>query len=266
MEATMARRALLLSMSMTLASFFLIHVYGEHSAVGQIPGSRYHDQMRKMQAFRVSSARHDSVSLPLSLSPSLSSTGQPPEAAPSPHVYHVTSYGADPTGREDSTEALLRAISDAARGPSTGSLLEGIQNLGGAQINLEGGNYVISQPLRLPATGVGNLMIHGGSLRASDDFPTDENLIDLSASSTSNNEENKESSKDAELLSSSSPYNYEYITIRDLMLDSNYRGGGIEVINSLRTSIDNCYITHFTTNGILVQGGHETYIRSSFLG
>lgn len=50
------------------------------------------------------------------------------------------------------------------------------------------------------------------------------------------------------------------------MLDSNYRGGGISVINSLRTSIDNCYITHFTTNGILVQSGHETYIRNSFLG
>ncbi|GKE02846.1 polygalacturonase QRT3-like protein [Tanacetum coccineum] len=50
------------------------------------------------------------------------------------------------------------------------------------------------------------------------------------------------------------------------MLDCNYRGGGIRAINALRTSIDNCYITHFTTNGILVQGGHETYIRNSFLG
>ncbi|KAG4956734.1 hypothetical protein JHK82_042451 [Glycine max] len=54
--------------------------------------------------------------------------------------------------------------------------------------------------------------------------------------------------------------------LMDLLLDSNYRGGGISVINSLRTSIDNCYITHFTTNGILVQSGHETYIRNSFLG
>ena len=50
------------------------------------------------------------------------------------------------------------------------------------------------------------------------------------------------------------------------MLDSNFRGGAISVINSLRTSIDNCYITHFATNGIQVQQGHETYIRNSFLG
>lgn len=92
--------------------------------------------------------------------------------------------------------------------------------------------------------------ISGGTIRASDDFPTDGYLIDLSAPSSS----------------SSSSYNYEYITLKDLMLDCNYRGGGISVINSLRTSIDNCYIAHFNTNGVLVQGGHETYIRNSFLG
>lgn len=37
-------------------------------------------------------------------------------------------------------------------------------------------------------------------------------------------------------------------------------------MNSLRINIDNCYITHFTTTGILVQSGHETYIRNTFLG
>lgn len=76
-----------------------------------------------------------------------------------PRVYLVTSYGADPTGNSDSTEALLAAIADAAKGPSEGYLMEGINNLGGAQINLEGGNYMISRSLRLPVAGVGNLMV-----------------------------------------------------------------------------------------------------------
>jgi len=76
-----------------------------------------------------------------------------------PRVYHVTSYGADPTGSSDSTEALLAAIEDAAKGPSEGYLMQGIKNLGGSRINLEGGNYLISQPLRLPVAGVGNLMV-----------------------------------------------------------------------------------------------------------
>lgn len=50
------------------------------------------------------------------------------------------------------------------------------------------------------------------------------------------------------------------------MLDANFRGGGIRVIKSLRTNIDNTYITHFGTTGITVEGGHETYIRYSYLG
>lgn len=50
------------------------------------------------------------------------------------------------------------------------------------------------------------------------------------------------------------------------MINANFRGGGISVVNSLRTTIDNCYISHFTTNGILIQGGHETFIRNTFIG
>jgi hypothetical protein len=92
------------------------------------------------------------------------------------------------------------------------------------------------------------MQIIGGSLHASDTFPTDRYLIELNSDSSS----------------SSNPY--EYITLRDLLLNSNYRGGGISVINSLRTTIDNCYIVHFMSDGIRVQGGHETFIRNCFLG
>lgn len=78
----------------------------------------------------------------------------------SPCVYFVTSYGADPMGKEDSTEAFQKAFSEALEGQSGGtSLIQGITNLGGAQINLGGGHYVISKPLRLPSTGVGNLLV-----------------------------------------------------------------------------------------------------------
>ena len=74
-------------------------------------------------------------------------------------MYFVTSYGADPTGNSDSTEALLAAIADAAKDPSEWSLMKGISDLGGAQIDLQGGNYIISRPLQLPVAGVGNLMV-----------------------------------------------------------------------------------------------------------
>ncbi|PRQ30085.1 putative polygalacturonase [Rosa chinensis] len=268
MEAAMPGKTLLWIMICSL--FITVHVYGESSQMGHFSRSDYRDQMRRLQEFKASLTGHDSGSFvaPSSVSPAPSPNPNPPGRT-SPRVYHVTTYGADPTGNRDSTEALAQAFADAFRGPSEGFLMEGISNLGGAQINLEGGQYLISKPLRLPAAGVGNLMIHGGTLRASDNFPTDGYLIDLSTSSSSSpnkNEKNKESSSSMSAQLSSSSYNYEYITLKDLMLDANYRGGGISVINSLRTSIDNCYITHFNTDGILVQSGHETYIRNSFLG
>ncbi|KAK1384716.1 Polygalacturonase QRT3 [Heracleum sosnowskyi] len=205
----------------------------------QFSGSHYAHQVKKIQAFKESFAQRQSIS-----------QSQVSKAQGSSRVYHVTSYGADPSGKNDSTNEILNAISDAARDPGNGILYKDIVNLGGVRIDLDGGNYKINRPLKLPVAGRGNLMIHGGTLTASEDFPTDGYLIDLSDSSSSGLE-----------------YNYEYVTLKDLLLDSNFRGsGGIQVIKSLRTGIDNCYITHFTGYGIFVQGGHETYIRNSFLG
>ncbi|KAL5731327.1 Polygalacturonase qrt3 [Ranunculus cassubicifolius] len=214
----------------------------------------YADQNSKLGKARFpSSYAYDHRRSLISPSPE---TEPPPPASPlepsNSRVYHVTRYGADPTGKTDSTDAILKAISDVFQTAPNGGLMQGIPDFGGAQIHLEGGSYMISRPLQLPSSGGGNLVIHGGTLRASDDFDTDRYLIELSPASDGNK--------------TSSQYPYEDITLRDLMLDSNFRGGGISVINSLRTSIDNCYISHFATDGILVQSGHETYIRNSYLG
>ncbi|XP_057971589.1 polygalacturonase QRT3 [Malania oleifera] len=245
-EGIMARKAMvMLSAMIGLASLIVVHVHGENSKVG-------HDHFRRMQAVKAAAVlRRDSVSAAAGGSNVSPSPSPSQVTASSSRVYGVTAYGADPTGKVDSAEAILAAISDAVgKAEGGGSLMEGIANLGGAEISLQGGNYLVGRPLRLPSAGVGNLLIHGGTLQASNDFPTDGYLIDLSASSST----------------SSSSYDFEHITLRDLTLDSNFRGGGISVVKSLRTGIDNCYITHFATNGILVQNGHETYIRNSFLG
>lgn len=81
-----------------------------------------------------------------------------------PLVYHVTAYGADPTGQNDSTGPILRAITDALNGPGKGFLYEGIVNLGGARIDLDGGNYLISRPLQFPVSGKGNLVVRKFSI------------------------------------------------------------------------------------------------------
>lgn len=59
---------------------------------------------------------------------------------------------------------------------------------------------------------------------------------------------------------------YEDIIIRDLLLDANFRGGGILIVDSIRITVENVYATHFYTDGVLVEGGHETIIRDSFFG
>ncbi|KAK8940743.1 Polygalacturonase QRT3 [Platanthera zijinensis] len=185
------------------------------------------------------------------------SAGNVPSPVPSSNsaparVYHVSDYGADPTGSKDSTAAILSAISDAFRPLSNRSLVAGVADLGGAEIDLDGGSYLISSPINFPSSPAGNLKFHGGSLRASDNFPKDRYLIELWSSAPS--------------VTSSTTYSYEYITLSSLMLDANYCAGGIAVVNSLRTLIASCYIVRFSSDGIWVQNGHETLISSSFLG
>ncbi|CAN1166430.1 Polygalacturonase QRT3 [Linum perenne] len=217
----------------------------------------YHQQIKSLQDLRssISSRRQLATAAP---SPSISQSPSPAPLAvsvPPPDggggssslVYHFTAYGADPTGVKDSSDAISKLLADVVKGPTSGTMLDGIKNYGGAQIHLGGGDYVITKPLKFPSAGVGNIVIAGGTLRASDDFPTDGYLIDLSATS-------------------SNSYDYEYITFRDLMLDANFRGGGVSIRNAVRVTVDNCYITHFNTDGIIVTGGHEALVRSTFIG
>lgn len=75
--------------------------------------------------------------------------------------YGVSWYGADPTGKTDSTDAILSTIADAVEEERDGIMMEGIANHGGVQISLEGGIYLISRPIQFPVTGVGNIVVCG---------------------------------------------------------------------------------------------------------
>ncbi|XP_030479740.1 polygalacturonase QRT3 [Cannabis sativa] len=177
-------------------------------------------------------------------------------------VFYPIGYGADPTGVEDSTEAIMKAVEDAFHVHNNGlELLPGINDLGGVVIDFQGGNYKISQPIRLPSGG-GNVVVKGGTLRASHTFPGNRYLIELWSPSSVP-------------IDTDSPHDfsgdsvgifYEDITFRDILFDSSYRGGGIFIIDSVRIRINNCFFLHFSTKGILVQKGHETFISNCFLG
>ncbi|KAK7399828.1 hypothetical protein VNO78_11021 [Psophocarpus tetragonolobus] len=189
------------------------------------------------------------------------------ETKMSGRVFQLSEYGADPTGSEESSDAILKAVEDAFALQKGLELVEGVSDLGGVVIDLEGGNYKISKPITFPSAA-GNLVVKGGTLRASDTFPGDRHLVELWSSRSGKLE--TEESPNVDVLDSVKAQNsaiyYEDITFRDILFDSSYRGGGIFIVDSARTRINNCFFLHFTTQGILVQQGHETFISSCFLG
>ncbi|XP_057416089.1 polygalacturonase QRT3-like [Lotus japonicus] len=186
-------------------------------------------------------------------------------------VLYLSEYGADPTGSEESSDAILKAVEDAFELQKKGTLemVAGLNDLGGVVIDLQGGNYRISKPITFPSSGGANVLVQGGTLRASDTFPGDRHLVEL-WSSNSKKLDRTESPQDDEGLNDMKAQNnaiyYEDITFRDILFDSSYRGGGLFIIDSARIRINNCFFLHFATEGILVQQGHETFISSCFLG
>lgn len=85
-------------------------------------------------------------------------------------------------------------------------------------------------------------------MRASNTFPGNRHLIEL------------------EVKDQNGGIHYEDVTFRDILFDSSLRGGGLLVVDSARIRVTNCFFLHFTTQGILVRRGHETFITHTFLG
>ena len=68
-------------------------------------------------------------------------------------------YGADPTGENESSDAIMKAIEATFEMDNLGlELLPGIRDLGGVIIDFQGGNYKISNPITFPSSA-GNLVV-----------------------------------------------------------------------------------------------------------
>ncbi|KAL6206255.1 hypothetical protein ACLB2K_023503 [Fragaria x ananassa] len=80
--------------------------------------------------------------------PPLSSLFEASNVTKDGRVFYPIGYGADPTGANDSTEAIAKALEEAFQLESSLEMLPGITDLGGVVIDLQGGNYKIAQPLR----------------------------------------------------------------------------------------------------------------------
>ncbi|KAI5069397.1 hypothetical protein GOP47_0015698 [Adiantum capillus-veneris] len=177
-------------------------------------------------------------------------------------IFNPGANGADPTGNSDSTAELQLTINQAFEVASRNNLMPGVADLGGVEVHLAGGQYAISKPLTLPDQGGGNVVIRGGTLRATSSFPSDRFLIELGSPQL----REEWVRLGGKLANSHGQPAFENIALQNLMLDANFTAGGILLLNPIRTTIANCYITHFSSSGISVHGGHETFIQTSFLG
>lgn len=74
-------------------------------------------------------------------------------------VFYPTGYGADPGGVEESCEAFLQALEEAFQVQKGLEMLPGVNDLGGLIVDLQGGNYKISKPIRFPPSGGGNIVV-----------------------------------------------------------------------------------------------------------
>jgi hypothetical protein len=172
--------------------------------------------------------------------------------------FHPTKYGADPTGSNDSTAAFEHLVQDLLNVTTTQKMAAGIIDLGGATIDLEGGQYLLSNPLVIPPM-YGNAHIVDGTLRASSSFPPGRWLLEIGNANTC----------DPKLPDGKFDIQYscnEFIDASSVLLDANFvAAGGIKVERVMGTTLTNVFVTGFTTVGIQVTHGHEVMISDAWL-
>lgn len=170
-------------------------------------------------------------------------------------TYSPVDFGADPTGQTDSTAAFAAAMAAVVNvtGRAARPMASGIVNLGGATLDLGGGQYLIGAPLVIPPF-TGNVRIRGGTLRASASFPGARFLIEVGDSACT--------------PKGSQGVCNEFVAVEDMFLDGGHvAAGGIAVYKTMGTTVGpSAFITGFNVAGVLVEAGHETMVRVNCTG
>ena len=175
----------------------------------------------------------------------------PVRDAASPVVF-PTSFGADPTGVADSTAAFAAALGAVLSHRSGRNMSDGISDLGGVVLDLQGGEYLISSPLAIPQL-VGNLRVIDGTLRASASFPSARFLIEVGA--TPCNTPSGQGSCN------------ENVGMSGLTLDGSHVAAGcLSIAATMGATLDaSSAIFGFVKTGVLLEGGHEAMISETWV-
>lgn len=174
-------------------------------------------------------------------------------AAPSaPWTISPISYGADPTGLADSSPAFDAALAALlARGTSARHDEGGTVDLGGALLDLEGGDYLISRSILFPSNFSNFAMAHG-TLRAAPGFPAGVFLLEVGTAGAPCTNWGDSCSED--------------VSLEDLFLDGSQLANGVRfnAVIGVNAGPD-LFVVNFTSVGVDMEGGHEVMLHESWV-
>ena len=207
--------------------------------------------------------------LPASLRSHVSSRVAPwppaPVASPSSPGVRCSplDYGGDPLGKGDSAPAVQQCIDQCVnysaaidflgRFPGQDSFGNGkyIADAGGCTVDLGGGAWKLSTPVRIPEY-VGNLVLGHGSLIADSAFPADSFLIVVGVAGSCNV---PQGSCNVDLA------------FPELFLDGSTVASGMQINNVMGTTIGPAaYFLNFSSFGLQINAGHEVMLDRAWLG
>eukprot|EP01065_Artemidia_motanka_P012713 TRINITY_DN1701_c10_g1_i1.p1 TRINITY_DN1701_c10_g1~~TRINITY_DN1701_c10_g1_i1.p1 ORF type:complete len:505 (+),score=193.60 TRINITY_DN1701_c10_g1_i1:205-1515(+) len=171
-----------------------------------------------------------------------------------------TEFGADPTGKTDSTKAMQAAMAAMLNKTriASASMADAIADMGGVTMDLAGGDYLISQPIVVPPF-FGNLHFRAGTLRASPSFPADKWLLMVGDMSCK------------PLLPSGKPDGQgacnEFVSMVDMLFDAAHvAAGGVYIAKVMGTTVGpSAFFTGFKDVGIKIDAGHEVMVSEAWL-
>ena len=171
--------------------------------------------------------------------------------AASPVIF-PTSFGADPTGMTDSSPAFALVLTALLARATGKNMSDGIADLGGVVLDLQGGDYLLSVPFALPQF-IGNLRIIDGTLRASSLFPPTRFIIEVGSSP-------------CHTPSGQGSCN-ENVGMSGLTLDGSHIAAGcLKISSTMGATLDSSSaIFGFVATGILLEGGHESMISETWV-
>ena len=174
--------------------------------------------------------------------------------------FSPVAYGADPTGVKDSSPAFDLLLRDFLNATSINgkSMASNIKDLGGAIIDLGGGQFKLTSPIVIPPM-FGNAHIIQGTLRAASSFPSDRWLVEIGDAATCK-----------PTLPSGKPDGQgscgEFINVDNILFDAAFTAaGGIKVDKVMGTTISTAFVTGFTDVGIKIDAGHEVMVTDAWL-